>query len=290
MGLRISTNTQSLAAQRNLGVNGAAQKASLEKLASGSRIVRSADDAAGLAISENLKAQVRSTRQDIRNANDGISMIQTAEGGMNEIGNILIRFRELSIQGATDTLGDPERRFIDKEVQQLKSEIDRIADSTEFNGKKLLQGYTKEQRQAVEDGEAPLPTTDFQIGMRNDPKLDRIQYDTGKLASSTEALGVRDISVQDKKSAQDNLAHIDGAIMQLNENRSELGALQNRLQSTVSNLTIYDENISAANSRIRDVDMASETAELTKNNILTSAGVAVLSQANQNNMQALKLI
>jgi len=292
MGLRISTNIQSLAAQRNLGVNGAAQKSSLEKLASGSRIVKSADDAAGLAISENMKAQIRSTRQDLRNANDGISMIQTAEGGMNEIGNILIRFRELSIQGATDTLGDPERKFIDKEVQQLKSEVDRIAHTTEFNGKKLLEGYTKGQVEAFQrDGEeSPLPTLDFQVGMRNDPKNDRIQYDVGKVVATTESLGIDSISVHDKKSAQDNLAKIDGAIMMLNENRSELGALQNRLQSAVGNLTIYEENISAANSRIRDVDMASETAELTKNNILTSAGVSVLGQANQNNMQALKLM
>src|SRR4051812_31944582 len=140
MGLRIATNTQSLAAQRNLGINNAAQKGSLEKLASGSRIVRAADDAAGLAISENMKATIRSVRQDNRNANDGISMIQTAEGAMNEVGNILIRFRELSIQAASDTVGDTERGFIDKEVQQLKSEIDRIADVTEFNGHKLLNG------------------------------------------------------------------------------------------------------------------------------------------------------
>src|SRR3954468_9347572 len=140
MGLRISTNVQSLAAQRNLGMNSAAQKNSLEKLASGSRIVRAADDAAGLATSENMGATIRLVLQDVRNANDGISMIQTAEGGMNEVGNILIRFRELSIQAASDTIGDVERGFINKEVQQLKQEVGRIAASTEFNGRKLLSG------------------------------------------------------------------------------------------------------------------------------------------------------
>ena len=140
MGLRIATNTQALAAQRNLGINNDAQKMSLEKLASGSRINRAADDAAGLAISEKMRAGIRSVRQDIRNANDGISMIQTAEGGMNEIGNILVRFRELSIQASSDTITDVERGFMDKEVQQLHQEVNRIAAATEFNGQKLLNG------------------------------------------------------------------------------------------------------------------------------------------------------
>jgi flagellin len=276
MGLRVNTNTQSLAAQRNLGVNNAAQKSSLEKLASGSRIVRAADDAAGLAISEKMRAHIRSVRQDIRNANDGISMIQTAEGGMNEIGNILIRFRELSIQAASDTIGDVERGFIDKEVQQLSQEIDRIAAATEFNGHKLLNG----------EGEV----MDIQVGIHNTPGEDRITYDAGKTVATASQLGVEGISVASKQEAQENLSKVDDAIVKLTENRAELGALQNRLQSSVNNMAIYDENLSGAQSRIRDVDMASETAELTKNNILSTAGTAVLSQANQNNMLALKLI
>ena len=276
MGLRINTNTQSLAAQRNLGINSASQKSSLEKLASGSRITKAADDAAGLAISEKMKATIRSVRQDVRNANDGISMIQTSEGGMNEIGNILIRFRELSIQAASDTIGDTERGFVDKEVQQLKQEIDRISSSTEFNSHKLLNG----------EGES----MDIQVGFNNNPEQDRFQYDPSKTNASAEHLGVSDISVMTKNDAQENLGKVDTAIKTLTENRAELGALQNRLQSSVNNLMIYDENLSGANSRIRDVDMASETAELTKNNILTSAGVSVLSQANQNNMMALKLL
>jgi flagellin len=276
MGLRINTNTQSLAAQRNLGVNLMGQQASIEKLASGSRIVRAADDAAGLAISEKMKASIRSIRQDTRNANDGISMIQTAEGGMNEVSNILTRFRELSIQAASDTISDTERGFIDKEVGQLRQEVDRIAKSTEFNGKKLLSGEGDHM--------------DIQIGQNNRPDQDRFTYDTSKTDATTDHLGIAGISVASKEQAQENLGKIDMAIRTLSGNRAELGALQNRLQSSVNNLQIYDENLSAANSRIRDVDVASETATLTKQNILSQASTSVLSQANQNSQLALKLL
>jgi flagellin len=276
MGLRIATNTQSLAAQRNLGINSMAQKNSLEKLASGSRINRAADDAAGLAISEKMRASIRTVRQDIRNANDGISMIQTAEGSMNEVGNILIRFRELSTQAASDTISNTERSFIDKEVQQLKQEVDRIAHTTEFNGHKLLSG----------EGD----TLEIQVGMNNNPELDRFKYDVSKTNVTLNHLGLDGVSTVDKESSRDNLAKVDNAIRTLSENRAELGALQNRFQSSVNSMTIYDENMSSARSRIYDVDMASETAELTKNNILSQAGVSVLAQANQNNMMALKLL
>jgi flagellin len=276
MGLRIATNVESLSAQRNLGINNANQKASLEKLSSGTRISRAADDAAGLAISEKMRASIRTVRQDVRNANDGISMIQTAEGGMNEVGNILVRFRELSTQAATDTLSDTERGFIDKEVQQLSQEVNRIANSTEFNGHKLLNG----------SGE----TLDIQIGLNNDPELDRFKFDPSHTNVTLDQLGLSGISTVDKASAQSNLDKVDGAIKVLSGNRAELGALQNRLSSSVNSMNIYDENMSAARSRIYDVDMASETAELTKNNILSQAGTSVLSQANQNNMLALKLI
>jgi len=276
MGLRIATNVQALAAQRNLGINNEAQKSSLEKLASGSRINRAADDAAGLAIAEKMRGGIRSVRQDIRNANDGISMIQTAEGGMNEIGNILVRFRELSVQGASDTVTDVERGFIDKEVGQLRQEIDRISAATEFNGRKLLNG----------EGIA----MEIQVGQNNNPDQDRFVYSVDKTNVTSEHLGVKDISVATKEQAQQNLAKIDQAMQLLSGNRAELGALQNRLQSSVSSLQIYDENLSAARSRISDVDMASETSELTKHNILTQANVSVLSQANQNNMLALKLL
>jgi len=276
MGLRINTNVQSLVAQRHLGVNSASQQNTVERLASGSRINKAADDAAGLAISEKMKAQIRSIRQDVRNANDGISMIQTAEGGMNEIGNILVRFRELSIQAASDTVGDVERGFIDKEVGQLKQEISRIAASTEFNGKKLLNGT----------GES----LDIQIGMNNVENEDRFSFDTRKTDVTLDTLGLSGMTVSTKESARTNLDVIDSAMKSLVENRAELGALQNRLQSTVNNLNIYDENLSTAKSRIRDTDMASETADLAKYSILAQADVSVLSQANQNNMLALKLI
>jgi flagellin len=276
MGLRINTNTQALAAQRTLSLNNAGQKTSIEKMASGSRIVRAADDAAGLAISEKMRGSIRSLRQDIRNANDGISMIQTAEGGMNEIGNMLIRLRELSIQGASDTIGDTERGFIDKEVMQLRSEVDRIANSTEYNGTKLL------------NGEAGV--LEVQVGINNSPENDRFVFDAGSTVATTDRLGVASITTATKEDSQNNLGQIDEAIKVLSENRATLGSMQNRLQSAVNNMQVYDENLSNANSRIRDVDVASETSELTKQNILTSAGVSVLSQANQNPMAALKLI
>lgn len=276
MGLRVNTNTQSLVAQRNLGINSSNQKASLEKLASGTRISRSSDDAAGLAISERMRGQLRSLRQDIRNANDGISMIQTAEGAMNEVANIIVRFRELAIQGASDTIGDTERGFIDKEVQQLRQEIDRIAAATEFNSRKLLSG----------EGEV----LEVQIGMNNNPEQDRFIFDSSKTNVTSEKLGLSGITIATKADAQNQIDQIDSAMKVLTQNRAELGALQNRLQSSISNMQIYDENLSAARSRIYDVDVASETAELTKNNILSSAGTSVLSQANQNNLLALKLL
>ena len=276
MGLRINTNVASLNAQRNLGSTRINMNKSLEKLSSGQRINRAGDDAAGLAISEKMKSHIRSLAQDMRNANDGISMIQTAEGAMNETGNILTRFRELSIQASSDTIGDTERGFIDKEVQQLGSEIDRIAKSTEYNGRKLLAG----------EGD----TLEIQVGLKNDKVLDRFQYDVQKVNSTADALGVAGMTVSTKEAAQNNLDKIDSAITKLSGNRAEMGALQNRLQSSINNMAIYNENLSAGNSRIRDVDMASETAELTKNNILTQATTSVLSQANQNSMLALKLL
>ena len=187
MGLRIATNIQALSAQRYLQRNTSAQNMSLERLASGSRINRAGDDAAGLAISEKLRATTRSLKQAGRNANDGISMIQTAEGAMNELSNILIRLRELSMQGASDTISDVERGFIDKEVQHLKLEIDRISNSTEFNGTKLL------------NGSAPL--LEIQIGTGNNPALDRLIYDAPAVNTmlSEEGLNLMEVGVADKE-------------------------------------------------------------------------------------------
>ena len=276
MGIRVNTNVQSLAAQRNLSGTARAQQQSLQRLASGQRINQSADDAAGLAIGEKMRASIRSITQSVRNASDGISMIQTAEGAMNEVGNILVRFRELAVQAASDTIGDTERGFVDKEVQQLRQEIDRISAATEYNGRKIVGG---------EGGELQI-----QVGINNNPDEDRFLYDTKQTNVSTEALGIGDITVSDRDSAQEHLGKIDDAIKTLMSNRANLGALQNRLQSTVSNLQVYSENLQGARSRIADVDMASETAEMTRSNILAQAGTSVLSQANQGAMIALKLL
>jgi flagellin len=276
MGLRIATNIPSIAAQRALMTNHDNLNRSLERLSSGQRINRAGDDAAGLAISEKLKGNIRSMKQANRNANDGISLVQTAEGAMNEIGNILIRMRELSIQGASDTIGNVERSFIDKEVQGLKAEVDRIANSTEFNGRHLLSGAEND--------------IDLQIGIHNNPMEDRYTISTESLNSTLEKLGLGDISTREKATSQENLAKLDAAIEHMNGNRATLGAYQNRLASTINNLNIYTENISAANSRIRDTDMAEETTELTKSNILSQANISVLSQANQSPMMALKLL
>jgi flagellin len=276
MGLRIATNVQSMNAQRNLGTSFEKQANSLNKLSSGARITKAGDDAAGLAISEKLKGSIRSMQQANRNANDGISLIQTAEGGINEVSNILLRLRELSVQAASDTVGDVERGFTDKEFQNLKSEIDRIAQVTKFNGTNLLNGSGK--------------TLDFQVGIENNPENDRLQYATSATDVTLGKLGLSSTGVVKKEMAQENLAKIDMAIQAVNENRAGLGALQNRLSSTINNLSISTENLAAANSRIRDTDMASETSELTKQSILSQAGTAVLSQANSSQNLALKLL
>lgn len=276
MGFRIATNTVSMNAQRNLAASNEKQAVSLNKLSSGQRITKAGDDAAGLAISEKLKGSIRSIQQAQRNANDGVSLIQTAEGGINEVSNILLRLRELSVQAASDTIGEQERSFTDKEFQALKSEIDRISQVTQFNGKSLLNGT----------GE----TLDFQVGINNNPENDRLKYSTDQTNVTLGRLGLSEASVASKTSAQENLASIDKAIMSVNENRAGLGALQNRLSSTVNNLGVQGENLSAANSRIRDADVASETSELTKASILTQSGTAVLAQANSSQQQALKLL
>jgi flagellin len=276
MSLRIATNVQSLSAQRYLMNNHEEQNKSLERLSSGSRINKAGDDAAGLAISEKLKANIRSMKQATRNANDGVSLVQVAEGAMNEISNIFIRLRELSIQGASDTIGDTERGFINKEVQQLKSEVDRISNSTEFNGVHLLNGSA--------------PQLEIQVGINNNKEIDRFQFESKNLVTSLQSFGLNDVSTMNKESSQNNLMTLDAAITHLNENRSTLGALQNRLNSSINNQQIYRENLEAANSRIRDTDMAEETANLTKSNILTQANVSVLGQANQNPQLALKLL
>ena len=276
MGFRINTNVSSLSAQRALSKSNQESENTLAKLSSGSRITKASDDAAGLAISEKLKARIRSTDQANRNANDGISMIQTAEGGLDEVSSILTRLRELSVQSASDTVGDTERGFSNMEYQNLKQEIERIAQVTEFNGIKLLSG----------DGEA----LDFQIGVSNDQFQDRITYDTTAQNAKLEALGIDGISVGSKEGAQSALSTIDSAIEMVSGQRASLGAIQNRLISTSNNLEITKENLSSANSRIRDVDYAQASAQNARNSILNQAGTAVLGQANAQGQNALRLI
>ena len=267
MGMRINTNVPSLAAQRALTKSNLNLGGNLRKLASGERITKAGDDAAGLAISERLKAQIRGMRQARRNASDSISLIQTAEGALNEVSNIIIRLRELSVQAASDTIGQRERGFTDLEFQQLKQEIDRIARSTEFNGAKLLDGSSG--------------VLEFQIGIHNDPILDRFRYDGTFADASLESLGLVAEGVASKQAAQGSLDALDDALVQVNGVRAELGAIQNRLFSVINNIRVSDENLSAAKSRIRDVDMAKETADFAKNKILVESGVSVLGEANR---------
>lgn len=276
MGFRVATNTAAVNAQRNLVGSQRSMQKSMGQLASGSRINNAADDAAGLAISENIRAQIRSSRQANRNANDGISMVQTAEGGLNEISNIVVRLRELGIQAASDTVGDTERGFVNKEVQQLKEEIQRIASVTTWGSTKLIDGSGT--------------TFDFQVGIFTNEQEDRISYDASGTNATLDALGLSDLDYTSKEGAQTGLAQLDTAQSSVNGLRANLGALQNRLTSTIDNLGVQEENLSAANSRIRDTDIAQASAELTRNTILLNASTSTLTQANQVNQMALKLI
>lgn len=276
MGFRINTNVASLAAQRSLGVTTRETESNLAKLSSGSRINKASDDAAGLAISEKMKANIRSMKQADRNANDGISMVQTAEGGLNEVSSILTRMRELAIQTASDTVGDVERNMTNMEYQNLKQELDRISQVTEFNGQKLLDGNGKKY--------------DFQIGVNNNEFQDRISYDSNFVNARVDQLGVSELDVGTKEASQASLSAVDSAIERVSGYRSFLGAIQNRLTSTSNNLQVNVENLSQANSRIRDVDYAEASAQQAKNSILNAAGTSVLAQANANGQAALKLI
>jgi flagellin len=276
MGFRINTNVSSIAAQRSLAISGRESESNLAKLSSGTRITKAADDAAGLAISEKMKANIRSLKQADRNANDGISMVQTAEGGLNEVSSILTRMRELAMQTSSDTVGDSERGMSNMEYQNLKLELERISQVTEFNGKKLLNGEGDKY--------------DFQIGANNDGFQDRISYDARQVNSKMDNLGVAELDVSSKDGSQQSLATLDSAIEKVSGFRSFLGGIQNRLVSTSNNLQVNVENLSAANSRIRDVDYADATATKAKNDILSAAGTSVLAQANMSSQGALKLI
>jgi len=289
MGMRIRTNVSSLTAQRFSEQNTESMGKSFEKLSSGYRINRSADDAAGLAISENLKAKTRGLFQAKRNANDAVSMVQIAEGGMNEMSNILIRLRELSVQAASDTIGDTERGFLNKEYIQLVDEVDRIAQTAEFNG---LQFFNTEKTQFV-----------IQVGVNDSsPEMNRdtLNIDLSGIQFTSESLGlgkeneIGPMSIggeaPERNAISEKLTVIDTALKRVAGERANLGALQNRLGSAISNLGVSMENMSTARSRIADVDYASETSKLTQSRILAQASTAVLGQANASQEMVLQLL
>ena len=276
MGLRIATNIASQTVQKNLKEVSAAGNSSLEKLSSGKRITKASDDAAGLAISTNLEAQTKGLRQATRNANDGISLVQTAEGGLNETTNILTRLRELTIQAASDTVGETERGFLDKEYQQLSKEVDRISESTVFNGTQLLNGKGK-------------GSMDFQVGAFAGEQ-NKITFESGESDASTASIGIAGTGIANKDDALSSISSIDTAIEKVSGQRANLGSIQSRLQSTIKNLEVQTINQDSARSVIQDVDVAEASASLASNQVVKNAAVSTLAQANQIPNSALRLI
>ena len=307
MGLRIRTNVQSLNSQRNLGYSVQKSGKHMERLSSGYRINKSADDAAGLAISDNVNADVRSLVVARRNANDAVSLLQVAEGGLSEINNISARLRELAVQGASDTIGNRERVFLNREYMQLKDEIDRIVLSTDFNGNRLLIGEGEGVADELLEFSAPQPL-EIQVGKdyilpvddKEEPnQVNIIQIDFSKINAFTSGDGSLNLgSAQDddgtrvdtKEDAQRSISVISEAIQKIADYRSIIGSKQNRMQSASTNLGVQIENLSAAKSRIKDADFAAETAEFTQANILKEAGTSVLAQANALPKTALPLL
>ena len=274
MGLRVNTNVTSINAQRNLSSVTGRLSTNFRRLSTGLRISSAADDAAGLAISERLRSQVRSLDQAKRNANDGISLVQTAEGALNEVSSILTRLRELSIQASNGTVSNADKDTLDEEFQSLVNEIDRIGSSTEFNDIKLLDGTQ--------------PTVTFQVGFGTTSGVDTL--DVTLEAALATSLSLNSLDIGSGGSTNQAITAIDTAINTISGLRGSLGAVQNRLGSTINNLAIQTENLSAAESRIRDVDVAYETAQLTRNNILQQASISVLAQANAQPQSALSLL
>ncbi|MCR9244925.1 MAG: flagellin [bacterium] len=274
MGLRVNTNIASINAQRNTALVTGRLARNYNRLSTGLRISTAADDAAGLAISERLRSQVRSLNQASRNANDGISLVQVGEGALNEVSNILVRLRELSIQAANGSSSSTDKNTIKEEFDSLVNEINRIAQSTEFNGIKLLDGTAS--------------TVTFQVGINTVANIDALNVSL--TPALTTSLGLSTADVGSGGNTTFAIAAIDNAINSVSALRGKFGSLQNRLQSTIANLGVTSESLSAAESRIRDVDVAYETANLTRNNILQQASISILSQANQQPQAALQLL
>ncbi len=273
MGLRINTNLFSINAQRNLGIHTKKLAGSFKRLSTGLRIASASDDAAGLAISERLRAQVRSLDQAKRNANDGISLTQTAEGALDETSSILIRLRELAVQASNGTVNSTDRDTLNQEFSALVSEIDRISSSTTFNGTSLLSANT---------------SISLQVGSGTTSGTDTLSVTL--TASSASALGLSTLDIGSSGTVSAAITAVDAAINSVASTRGNFGAITNRLNSVINNLGVQVENLSAAGSRIRDVDVAAESAALTRNSILQQAATSILAQANVQPQAALSLI
>ncbi len=279
MGLRVNTNVASLNAQRHLYNTTTRFQKSMERLSSGMRINRAGDDAAGLAISEGLKSDIRALQQASRNAADGISLVQTAEGSLDEVNNILLRLRELAEQASTETLGEEERGYLDDEFQNLLAEIDRIASTAEFNGIKLLDGTNT--------------SLSVQVGIGTDATTSAVTIDLSQAMTSSDldlTAGTLSIAGTNGSNARAAMANIIAATGSVSSVRASFGAAQNRFETSIRNIGMTAENLAAANSRIRDVDVALETSNMTSLQILQQAGVSILSQANTTSQLALNLL
>ena len=274
MALIVNHNIASITAQRNLGISTSQLQGSVARLSSGLRITKASDDAAGLGVSETLRAQIRSINQAVRNSNDGISLLQIADGGAENIGNLLSRLRELATQSASGILGSNERSFLDQEFVALRSEIDRISAVTEFNGVKLLSGTDND-------------SLSLQIGFRSSAN-DTLTLSLNDL--TTADLTLSTVNVSTSANALSALSNIDSAISAVASARANVGSLQNRIDAAVLNLGVAHENITAAESRIRDADIAFETSQFVRNQILVAAGTSILAQANTLPQQALTLL
>jgi len=284
MAVRIFNNIPSLNAQRILGINNGRLAQSVERISSGIRINRGSDDAAGLAISEGLRSDIRALRQAVRNANDGVSLINVTEGALNEQSGILIRLRELASQAATGTVGSTERATIQLEFTALRNELDRIAQTTEFNGQKLIEGSLAS---SVTSGSHIL----IQVGL-DSTSHSRInlntEVDLGQMTST--GLSIHELSVTSADAALTALEQVNTSIGTITAGRGKIGAVQNRLVRTISTISIAVENLSAAESAIRDADIAEEVALLTRNQILVQAATAMVGQANLIPQSVLQLL
>jgi flagellin len=307
MGLRIKTNTPSQNAQRLVGQTTDRLNDTMSKLASGSRINKAADDAARLAVSENLRADIRSLNQAVRNAMDGVSLVQVAEGGLMETTNMVVRLRELAVQAASDTIGNTERGFLDKEYQALKLEIDRIANSTEFNGTRLLTGQTQ-LNEEMQTGSNSFPLEiqvdkDYMVGMDaldsdtpvnviriNLQNLNGFSTGEGSLMINESLNGESIAGISDKKGAQLSISRLDKTISRIIEMRTEVGAIQSHFTHEINNQRVHIENLAEARSRLTDADYAVETANYTKDRILQQSGTIALAQANSQPSIALSLL